>query len=137
MKEENQREYRIKEKTNLKRILCANIFPTLGQIINTKTYSYIALLISALDLAISSSMAMVYDELVGSKVWQCLHCSKTNKDKTAISRHVESHLQGHSHSCSICHKTYKPDSPRWELFDDYNHYNLVTNSTIFLLLIYF
>jgi len=61
----------------------------------------------ALDLAISSSMAMVYDEMAGTKVWQCLHCSKTNKDKTAISRHVESHLQGHSHSCTICHKTYK------------------------------
>jgi len=61
----------------------------------------------ALDQAISTSMAMVYDEMAGSKVWQCLHCSKTNKDKTAISRHVESHLEGHSHSCTICYKTYK------------------------------
>ena len=63
--------------------------------------------ISALDLAISNSMSLVYDELAGTKVWQCLHCTKSNKDKTAISRHVESHLEGHTHKCTICHKTYK------------------------------
>jgi len=61
----------------------------------------------ALDLAISNSMALVYDEMAGAKVWQCLHCNKTNKYKSVMSRHVESHLEGHSHSCSICHKTYK------------------------------
>jgi len=61
----------------------------------------------ALDLAISNSMSMAYYEMAGTKVWQCLHCSKSNKDKTAISRHVESHLEGHTHDCTICHKTYK------------------------------
>jgi len=61
----------------------------------------------ALDQAISNSMAMVYDEGTNMKVWQCLYCSKTNRDKTAISRHVESHMEGHSHTCNLCHKTYK------------------------------
>merc|ERR1711915_331765 len=61
----------------------------------------------ALDQAISNSMAMVYDEGTNMKVWQCLYCSKTNRDKTAISRHVESHMKGHSHTCNLCHKTYK------------------------------
>jgi len=61
----------------------------------------------ALDLAISNCMALVYDEVAGVKVWQCLHCNKTNKDKSAISRHVESHLDGQSHSCGVCYKTYK------------------------------
>merc|ERR1712025_400133 len=61
----------------------------------------------ALDVAISNSMRMVYDDVTGTKVWQCLHCSKTNKDKTAISRHVESHLEGHAHNCTVCHKSYK------------------------------
>jgi len=62
----------------------------------------------ALDLAISNSMVLVYNGVDGmTKVWQCLHCSKTNKDKSAIRRHVESHLGGHTHTCTICYKTYK------------------------------
>jgi len=61
----------------------------------------------ALEQAISSSMSLVYDEVSGVKVWQCLYCHKTHKYKSFISRHVESHMEGQSHTCSICHKSYK------------------------------
>ena len=74
---------------------------------NHTTSKFKVLIISALDLAISNSMALVYDEVAGVKVWQCLHCNKTNKDKSAIHRHMESHLDGQSHSCGVCYKTYK------------------------------
>merc|ERR1712086_85668 len=40
-------------------------------------------------------------------VWVCTYCSKTFKSRTRASEHVEVHLEGFSHSCSICNKSTK------------------------------
>ena len=39
-------------------------------------------------------------------VWNCKVCGKTTKQKQKIQHHVETHIEGMSHSCHICSKTF-------------------------------
>lgn len=39
-------------------------------------------------------------------VWNCLHCGKTDNSRFHLRRHTETHIQGFSHSCRICGKTF-------------------------------
>jgi len=39
--------------------------------------------------------------------WQCTVCHKTTKQKGDIKRHIEGHIEGISHSCKSCGKSYK------------------------------
>ena len=41
----------------------------------------------------------------GDDGWSCKACGKTNKDKSKIKYHVETHLHGVSHTCPICGKS--------------------------------
>ena len=41
----------------------------------------------------------------GDDGWSCKACGKTNKDKSKIKYHVETHLHGVSHTCAICGKS--------------------------------
>jgi len=59
-----------------------------------------------LDELIAQSMNAVVDEY-GNRVWKCEVCSRTNKDKTNTSKHVETHFQGFQHHCSLCGKPSK------------------------------
>jgi len=45
-------------------------------------------------------------------VWACKVCGKTATRKGSIKRHAETHIEGISHTCHICSKTYKNKSTR-------------------------
>ena len=51
-------------------------------------------------------MRTVVDDL-GSRVWTCDFCNRTNKDKTYIKKHVETHFDGFEHHCPLCGKQSK------------------------------
>ena len=39
-------------------------------------------------------------------LWMCKVCGKTGKSKSTLKIHTEKHVEGISHSCSKCHKTF-------------------------------
>ena len=39
--------------------------------------------------------------------WTCTKCGKTNKDKTKTKSHIETHIEGMSHPCGHCGKTFR------------------------------
>jgi len=41
------------------------------------------------------------------KLWKCTECGKISKRKDNLGLHVETHLEGFSHTCIICDKTFK------------------------------
>ena len=46
---------------------------------------------------IDSLMEKVID---GDNKWKCTECGKTSKDKTGMSRHIETHIEGISYPCN-------------------------------------
>lgn len=40
-------------------------------------------------------------------VWVCTVCGKTANHKSKLKQHAETHLQGYSHPCALCGKTYR------------------------------
>lgn len=38
-------------------------------------------------------------------LWSCTECGKTNKDKTKVKSHIETHIEGMSHKCGYCGKS--------------------------------
>ena len=38
----------------------------------------------------------------GDNRWKCKECGKTSKDKTGMSRHIETHMEGISYPCNQC-----------------------------------
>jgi len=40
-------------------------------------------------------------------MWRCIECGKTDKQKFHLRRHAEIHLEGISHKCPACEKTFK------------------------------
>ena len=63
-------------------------------------------MLADLDVLIAQSMMTVVDDF-GNRVWKCEVCNRTNKDKTNIKKHVETHFQGFEHHCPICGKQSK------------------------------
>jgi len=59
-----------------------------------------------LDNLIAQSMSLNVDEL-GSRLWTCHVCRKTNKDKQDMKRHMEKHFPGFEHPCPHCDKLSK------------------------------
>ena len=59
-----------------------------------------------LDSLIAQSMSLNVDEL-GSRLWNCHVCGKTNKDKQDMKRHMEKHFPGFEHPCPHCDKQAK------------------------------
>ena len=39
-------------------------------------------------------------------LWKCKVCDKTSKQKCNIKHHVETHIEGMSHACKICGRTF-------------------------------
>ena len=39
--------------------------------------------------------------------YRCNVCDFSRKDKTDVTRHIETHIEGLSYSCSVCHKTFR------------------------------
>ena len=38
--------------------------------------------------------------------WSCTECSYSAKSKTHVKDHAEKHVEGFSHECKTCHKTF-------------------------------
>ena len=49
-------------------------------------------------------------EKQGQGLWKCRVCGKIAKNKSKIKNHAETHIEGMSHACHICSKTY-PNRP--------------------------
>lgn len=58
---------------------------------------------SDLDTMISECMS----KDSGGNVWVCHVCQKSNKDKSRIRSHVETHFDGYSHVCTVCGRSSK------------------------------
>ena len=43
-------------------------------------------------------------------IWKCKTCGRTATQKTAMRKHAETHIEGMSHACHICSKTF-PNRP--------------------------
>ena len=65
--------------------------PTLE--VNVNTYD-------ELDLQIKQMMEK--DE----NLWKCTKCGKTSRQKQVIRQHAETHIEGMSHACHLCTKTF-------------------------------
>ena len=39
-------------------------------------------------------------------LWVCNRCGKTDKQRFHLRRHVETHIEGFSHSCAVCGKSF-------------------------------
>ena len=59
-----------------------------------------------LDLEISMRIGKMRDSS-NHRMWKCKVCGKITRNKKKLSRHVETHLTGFSHSCDYCDKTFK------------------------------
>jgi len=62
--------------------------------------------ISELKLEISKKAEKFEDES-GSTLWKCKDCGKVCKRKDKLDSHIETHLAGFSHPCSLCDKEFK------------------------------
>ena len=41
-----------------------------------------------------------------SGIWTCTKCGKTARDTTNLKKHIETHIEGLSHPCGYCGKTF-------------------------------
>ena len=55
---------------------------------------------------IAKRMVEAFDE-EGVKQYECLVCHKKHKEKPKIKMHIETHLEGFSHTCKFCGKVTK------------------------------
>merc|ERR1719186_1845802 len=68
--------------------------------------------ISELEQEISKRTEKVKDKS-GSTMWKCKDCGKECKRKDKLGAHIETHLEGFSHSCTICGREYKTRNSKW------------------------
>lgn len=61
---------------------------------------------SLLKIEISKRMESYLDP-EGKLKWRCTVCGKGNKQKTKLALHVETHIEGFSHTCELCQREYK------------------------------
>jgi len=61
---------------------------------------------SELEQEISIRTGKVKDKS-GSAKWKCKDCGKECKNKDKLTAHIQTHLEGFSHSCTICGREYK------------------------------
>jgi len=62
--------------------------------------------ISELQLEIAAKVEQIKDDS-GSIVWKCKECGKEFKKKSKLAMHIEIHLDGFSHACTLCDREYK------------------------------
>jgi len=61
----------------------------------------------------SNASMTEYDERISELItktenmWGCSQCSYTSKSKGHIKEHVEKHIEGYSHDCNLCDKTFR------------------------------
>merc|ERR1712129_634417 len=48
------------------------------------------------------------EQMIGKKgtLWECRSCGKLAKQKVILKNHIETHIEGISHICHICNKTF-------------------------------
>jgi len=66
-----------------------------------------------IDQNTSNASMTEYDERISElitkteNVWGCSQCSYTAKNKGHVKEHVEKHIEGYSHECNSCDKTFR------------------------------
>eukprot|EP00092_Neocalanus_flemingeri_P039009 GFUD01042465.1.p1 GENE.GFUD01042465.1~~GFUD01042465.1.p1 ORF type:complete len:263 (-),score=54.48 GFUD01042465.1:99-887(-) len=86
------------------------VYSDIGELVNNISESESTLIDNSYDNA-QENMDLEFriGELLekGIGCWSCKACGKTNKDKSKIKYHVETHLHGVSHVCSLCGKSFR------------------------------
>ena len=59
------------------------------------------LMVSSFDAMVSS-----FDAFSGKTIWKCVQCDYSPKVKHTLKEHVETHIEGISHLCSVCDKSF-------------------------------
>ena len=61
-------------------------------------------------------------------LWECKVCGKTSVKKDNAKNHVETHLEGISHSCPVCNKTFRTrDSMKTHKRNNHSDVTLICN----------
>ena len=66
-----------------------------------------------IDLAEQSAVNAELDNRISEMIvkreggWSCAVCGKMANHKSKLKQHAETHLQGYSHPCGLCGKTYR------------------------------
>ena len=53
-----------------------------------------------LDFSTAINSVLFHDQV--NRVWKCLQCEMTNKNKAMVRRHAEVHFKDFVHSCNFC-----------------------------------
>ena len=61
-----------------------------------------------LERQCTNLMTSIFDAASGKSLWQCIQCNYSSKLRYTVKEHVETHISGFSHQCSVCNKTCKP-----------------------------
>ena len=54
-----------------------------------------------------AEMTLKVSDESGSDMWKCRECGKESKGKDKLEAHIETHLDGFKHVCTICNQNYK------------------------------
>jgi len=115
------------EKEEWKCDLCGKVYGTKGSLRthkynHTKNDAATSAPIKTEPLPLKNDISEDLDKTVGDNVeleekidelcerregiWTCIQCGKTDKMRFHLRRHVETHLQGFTHTCTSCDKTF-------------------------------
>ena len=60
-----------------------------------------------LDRQVNELMVSNYDAVIGKTSWQCAQCHFSSKVRSTVKEHIETHISGFTHPCTMCAKTCK------------------------------
>jgi len=58
-----------------------------------------------LERQCSELIVSLFDSLDGKTIWQCAQCHYSSKQRYTVREHVETHISGFSHRCTLCDKS--------------------------------
>ena len=95
-----------KEKNSEDVIIDSEKIPVTEDIINTKTI--VGIREENVQLRANKQLSLQIDQIVEKNggVWQCKICGRTTHRRDHITQHAETHIEGMSHDCYICSKTF-------------------------------
>lgn len=60
-----------------------------------------------LDRQVAELMVSNYDPQLAKTTWQCAQCHFSSKIRSTVKEHIETHISGFTHQCTMCAKTCK------------------------------
>lgn len=60
-----------------------------------------------LDRQVAELMVSNYDAVLAKTTWQCAQCHFSSKIRSTVKEHIETHISGFTHQCTMCEKTCK------------------------------